>query len=173
MVAVVVLTLGYVGAGVALGWRQGKTGALMKFHPHFDQWVAVYGLVADGIAFSRSRLGGGNARPGASVQQNLVEADTLADRVRDGYGATKSSKSEHREHKHQKEQRSSNSKTRRTKSDRHARHDKRPGSGSQMDPIATADDGGTVAERQLQEKALVEEHLHESQAKIRVIGING
>ena len=44
---------------------------------------------------------------------------------------------------------------------------------SQMEPIPIADDGGMMVERQLQERALVEEHLHESQAKIRVVGING
>jgi hypothetical protein len=44
-----------------------------------------------------------------------------------------------------------------------------------MDPTRTADDDSSVVvgKRQLQEKALVEEHLHESQAKIRVVGING
>jgi hypothetical protein len=53
------------------------------------------------------------------------------------------------------------------------RQDEDSGSGSQMDPTPTAHDGSVTVERQLQEKALVEGHLHESQAEIRVVGING
>ena len=176
VVSVLVLALGYVGAGVALGRRQGKTGALMKSHPHFDQWVGLHGLVGDGIAFSRSRLGGHHPTAMASDRQQLVEADQPTDTRQGGYGATKRSKSERREQRQEKkDKRSSNSKTKRTKGAPPARQDEDSGSGSQMDPIQTADDGSSVAveNRQLQEKALVEEHLHESQAKIRVVGING
>ena len=172
--AVLLLALGYAGAGIALGRRQGKkTGALMKSHPHFDQWVALYGLVGDGIAFSRSRVGGHHPRASASVRQRLVEVDRHAGPRRDGYGETRRSKRERREQRQQKQARLSISKTNRTNSERPARQDIGTGSSSQMDHAPTPDDGGPVPERQLQEKALVEEHLHESQAKIRVVGING
>jgi|EP01044_Picomonas_judraskeda_P002116 hypothetical protein len=174
VVAVLLLTLGYAGAGVALGRRQGKTGALMKSHPHFEKWVALQGLVGDGIAFSRSRLGGQHPRPGASVRQPLVAAGPQPG----DSGGTKRSKGERREPKEEKEKRSSNPKTKRAKEGRSPRQGEGEGSGSggPVDPTPTGPDEstGTPEQRQqLQERALVEEHLHQSQAKIKVVGING
>lgn len=170
VVAVLLSMLGYVGAGVALGRRQGKTGALMKSHPHFEKWIALQGLVGDGIAFSRSRLGGQHPRPGASVRQPLVAPGPQPGESR----GTKRSKGERREPKEEKGKRSSNPKTKRAEEGRPPRQGEGSGSGGQMDPTPTADESkGTAEQRQLQERALVEEHLHQSQAKIKVVGING
>jgi hypothetical protein len=49
----------YLGAGVVYGGRTGG-GAGLAAHPHHEHFVAVQGLVADGLAFARgSKRGGG------------------------------------------------------------------------------------------------------------------
>jgi hypothetical protein len=49
----------YVGGGVGLGMhsgrRRGKTA--VEAHPHYERWLALAGLVSDGLHFTRSRGG--------------------------------------------------------------------------------------------------------------------
>ena len=57
----------YVGGGTYLGVRSGRPraaqsgvgGSPLGQHMHFELWVALYGLVCDGVAFARARHGGG------------------------------------------------------------------------------------------------------------------
>lgn len=169
--AVLVLTLCYVGAGVALGQRQGKTGALMKTHPHFDMWVALYGLIGDGVAFSRSHLGGHHLRPVvAGVRQPLVKADPqLGDRAR----TELSDKSKRKEQRREKAKQSTGSKAKRTKGGHPSRRSEGLSPDDQLGSTLAVDGDATAQQRQLHERALIDERLHESQAKIQVIGLNG
>ena len=66
----------YVAAGVLLGARTGGSG--LKRHPHFGRWVAVAGLVQDGIAFARSGGERRNRLVVGDAKVALVAADKAA-----------------------------------------------------------------------------------------------
>ena len=51
----------YVAGGVMLGGRTGRHGgggSALAAHPHHEQWLAIQGLVEDGVRFSQGFLGG-------------------------------------------------------------------------------------------------------------------
>ena len=48
----------YFGCGVLYGTRSGTRGRhALASHPHHGRWVQLRGMVSDGVAFSRDRLG--------------------------------------------------------------------------------------------------------------------
>eukprot|EP01052_Picozoa_sp_SAG31_P002985 SAG31_NODE_110_length_24476_cov_9.909654_2_plen_342_part_00 len=59
--AVLAAGAGYVSGGVLLGRRQGR-GQGLSAHPHVGRWRWLAALVADGIAWSKRRAGGGTPR---------------------------------------------------------------------------------------------------------------
>ena len=59
----------YVGGGVAMAVRAGGDRSL-KGHPHYHRWVALWGLVADGVHFTRSR---GARRGGSAGRERLLQ----------------------------------------------------------------------------------------------------
>jgi hypothetical protein len=64
----------YVAGGIVLASRgnSGRTsdGSLLKRHPHYLRWLALAGLVADGVAFSRA----GGRRRGCSAAPLLRDS---------------------------------------------------------------------------------------------------
>ena len=53
----------YVGGGVVIGSRAGDDRSL-KCHPHYRRWIALRGLVSDGVSFSKGRRRGGGGSGG-------------------------------------------------------------------------------------------------------------
>jgi len=57
------LLIFYIGGGVVMGARQGKTHSLQAY-PHYAYLHGLLGLIVDGVAFSRQKLGGGGGYGG-------------------------------------------------------------------------------------------------------------
>ena len=63
-------TIGYAGGGISFGVRsQGKPAGL-EAHPHYEQVVAISGLVQDGVVWTRTEIT--NRRGGGEAQATLV-----------------------------------------------------------------------------------------------------
>lgn len=92
------LLCAYVAGGIAFASRggSGKTsgGSLLKRHPHYLRWVALAGLVADGVAFSRAGL----RQRGCSAAPLLRDATTSSRDSRKASSKPSSSNANSREH---------------------------------------------------------------------------
>ncbi len=87
----------YVGGGMLLGGRAGRgsgNSADLTAHPHFEQWMQVWGLFSDGARFCQGQLGvrgqaaagGGYARVSGSSGGVASRAGTEDDHLAVGCG---------------------------------------------------------------------------------------
>lgn len=182
----VVLFLGstlYLGGGALYLKKQGATGKDML--PHRRKWQHVHGLVLDGVAFVRGR-GRGKARSvrAPSSQALLTHSDT-ADSRRTGKGEGKHASGEASKKDSSAGKKSKGPKGSRNGGSKSKGKDKEnaPGKSKSKDKADTKElrasehapepDMGTASERLLMEQVEQNERLHQSQAKIKVVGING
>lgn len=175
--------LGYLGGGVAIGVR--KNGAVpgLSAHPHRPRWAELAGLCRDGIRFTQQRLGrspdvGGRSttttEPLLSVGRDRVDCRAGKGMVKEQRGKVKGKGKEksyrkremHRQNRPGplKAAEKCNASTRGIAAPPIA-HD-----GLAVDQKKTG--GGTIPRAQVSEQHIVAENLHQSQAKIAVLGLN-
>ena len=182
--ALALIAAGYVGGGLATSRTAGKTlggggvAGLLQAHPHAALWRQVGGLVTDGVRFARGGRGHGYEGLRASEP---APAEAKAGRRRDAGGDPE--KEGLREGKRGKEPGGKQSKSSKRakeakegKSSKRDKKEKRRSSSAEPDVetgegAAAAGGGGAGAE--LDEQRVVQRGLHESQAKIKVVGLNG
>ena len=147
--------------------------------PHRSRWEMLRGLVADGVLFSKGRLGGGGGkgyrRVGESTDDPPDErsggrSPKEKDKGRDkGSGRRRKDKEERKEKERGKtktKEREKSSKSKRGSSSKDRAEPESAGQGGEGE-------GASEAERALEEQRETEAGLHQSQAKIKVVGING
>eukprot|EP01043_Picozoa_sp_COSAG02_P056053 COSAG02_NODE_6590_length_3473_cov_2.408000_6_plen_341_part_00 len=190
----VVLFLGsalYLGGGAL--YLKKKHGAAGKdLLPHRRKWQHVHGLVLDGCSFAR---GGGKAAGAPSSQPLLAHGGkAVRSDVEDGRrsgnteGKRASSESEKRDSssgrkpKESKASKSSGSGSKSKSKSKSKGAGKTSGTSRSNDKDdvnvpagegAAESDRGTASERLLLEQVEQDERLHQSQAKIKVVGLNG
>jgi hypothetical protein len=175
----------YVVGGVVYGRKTGRSqqreaGRLRQIvspHPHYRRWAELQSLVTDGVHFTRARLSGGSHCRGgyASVPSPRGGSAASPSRRKSGSGPERP-----------KEAAAAAAATERGagKKDQKRRHRSRSnrrgepsGNDAATLPDATSETTTRGEEedrekQQLSEQREVERGLHESQAKIKVVGIN-
>ena len=164
----------YLGGGIAMGFQ--KNGRVMRVaaHPHYALWLQLYGLVWDGLQFSRRRGGGGRSTKyggGGSPHAGFVQESSVAD---SGGPSSKSSSPKSKDRKAKKEKQKGASSGKKGK-----RKAETAGLGESLDGRATVAEqkdeaeAGLTAEERLQARQLEEraqQGVHSSQAKVTVVG---
>lgn len=162
----------YVGGGVALASRAGTGKLTVQIHPHYGTWVQLRGLVEDGIAYTRTRRGGGGRSAGAEASllraggsvappadrgssSGKAKGGSSKERVK---GKSKSKSSSRPEHDRGNVSKSKASKGKISE----------PAGGST--PAAQPHPHNEAAARLLREQR--DENAHSSQQKIKVVGLN-
>ena len=178
----------YIGVGVALGRRQGRTtgpavGAargskeaavarLLGSHLHWTQWVQCAALVEDGVAFSMARVQGKANSRGAGGYAPVRPASSLE------VDAEAGSKSRPSKGSTENRRRSTNKGKRRSRKERTAgaiatRTTSMPIGGSSGSPGETVQ--ATQEQEEERERTLREQRsggVHSSQQAIKVVGLN-
>lgn len=164
--------LGYFLGGILLGMRaRGDRKPSLKAHLHYTRWVQVYGLCQDGWAFCRTRVGMPRQQlVPRQTREPLVENKESPPSKRGSSKSKSSTKTRSQQkssgHKGTKEKRRRAKDTRREKK---ARGEKLT---IQEEQEEKQEQEQEEKERQLRELA-DSTGVHSSQAKIKVIGING
>ena len=184
--ALALIAAGYVGGGLATSRTAGKTlggggvAGLLQAHPHAALWRQVGGLVTDGVRFARG--GRGHGYETLRATEPALPTDAKASRRRDAGGDPE--KEGLREGKRGKEPGGKQSKSSKSgkegkegKSSKRDKKEKRRSSSAEPDVEAgegaAAEGAGAGGGAELDEQRVVQQGLHESQAKIKVVGLNG
>ena len=154
---------------------------LLQAHPHAALWRQVGGLVTDGVRFARG--GRGHGYESLRATEPALPTDAKASRRRDAGGDPEK---EGREGKRGKEPGGKSSKSSKRakeakegKSSKRDKTEKRRSSSAEPDveagegAAAAGGAGGGGGGAELDEQRVVQRGLHESQAKIKVVGLNG
>lgn len=161
----------YVGGGVAVSSRGGGSNALSS-HPHYSAWREIRALIQDGVHFAQ---GGGKAGAGGYAPVPPVSGASASPsaggsrRGEESKPQTSSSKKEEKS-KSSKEKKSSGGKEKggsgkRSKKGQGGAEDPSTGPGGSLD----VDGAGAGSAGLLEQR---EHDVHESQAKIKVVGLN-
>ena len=168
----------YVGGGAL--YLKKKHGAAGKdLLPHRRKWQHIHGLVLDGISFARV---GGKAKAARVPSAQPLLADSGKGERGDVEDGRRSGKTEGRHARGESGKRDSSSGGK--SKDSKGRKSKSKGTGksrtNDQDGINATEskgspesDRGTASERLLMEQLEQDERLHQSQAKIKVVGLNG
>ena len=175
----------YITGGVALGRKTGRSQQpglrgvwrLASPHPHYRRWAELHSLVVDGVHFSRSRAGLGGARqyspvpsPGTAGESGRSkESSERRSSVRRNTGS-RAGPIGATEGANEAAKRSSNSGKRRSRGGGSSDALERSAAGPRVPISAQSQQPEHSAE--LTERRELQEGLHESQAKITVVGIN-
>eukprot|EP01043_Picozoa_sp_COSAG02_P020399 COSAG02_NODE_1006_length_15265_cov_58.666886_2_plen_353_part_00 len=166
----------YITGGVVFGRRMGRNqqpglgrfGTLVSPHPHFQRWALLHSLAVDGMHFTKARLGLGNARHYSPIQQANLPSDSSRSKQpnkRTGRRATGKGPAAIAQGAKQ------------------SRRQRRSRSGEDPDAVKSSDaetNAATTEQQRAQpaqpaeftEQRELQEGMHESQAKIKVVGIN-
>eukprot|EP01048_Picozoa_sp_COSAG05_P017078 COSAG05_NODE_2282_length_3288_cov_5.913452_1_plen_239_part_00 len=126
--AVLCFSLVYVGGGILYGKLssgksdgQAEGGRVLRAHPHHREWGSFVAFVADGIAFSRGKLGG--QRQGYAKVSSVggSKQATVGKREASGCGGRRGNTSNTKKKKHDKIQK--NEKNKRKQSKQESKHD--------------------------------------------------
>eukprot|EP01046_Picozoa_sp_COSAG06_P002878 COSAG06_NODE_105_length_23834_cov_15.256710_9_plen_349_part_00 len=185
----------YLGGGaIYLKQKHGASGKDLL--PHRRKWQHVHGLVLDGVAVVRGRggKGGRGGGGGTPMAQSLLADSESPDKAASssegsrregrkdeakakrgsGGGGKKDGGSLGKRTKEAKASGKSSSSKDSGKSKSRSKDKERSRNTPPEDSAPEAEaDGAATAERQLMEKVEQDERLHQSQAKIKVIGLNG
>ena len=164
----------YMGAGAYIGRHSGSekgARAALERHPHRTKWLELASLVSDGVSYSRAYVqrrgaGGGGA---ASVGSSRAGYQAVPEPPSNGKSKDpKSKKSSMKSGGADAPAPASSLPGKREKASRQAEDYTEPGA-------AAAGGGGPPDHKgaALAEQAVVAPNLHQSQAKIKVVGING
>ena len=166
----------YITGGVALGRRTsrnqqpglGRLGTLVSPHPHFHRWAMLHSLVVDGMHFTKARLGLGGARQYSPIQPATLSSDSSrskqSNKRRSGRRATGRGAESIAKGAKQ------SSGKRRSRSGEDA--DALKSSDAETTATSSATKQQSAQSAELTERRELQEGLHESQAKIKVVGIN-
>ena len=156
----------------------GATGDWKELLPHQAQWLALRALVEDGAAFTKGRRKGFQR-----LDSPAATADGGVQRGRDDAEEERNSKRKGK-HKHEKEtgragkKEKEKEKESRKEGKAKASSKSKPSSASSSSAPATPAQQQQVsdaeaAERELRETRVHDERLHASQARVKVVGLNG
>jgi hypothetical protein len=181
-----VCALAYLIGGALYGQRiqrlqQGSVPRLLEAHPHAHRWVELKGLVQDGMAFARGGGRHGGQRAPADLEQPMGDGGGGA-HGRAGTASARSKASSSSSGKHRSSRKASSG-------GRSKKSKRSGGSGAAAEPLLTAGGGGgsggnksgptaaaaTTNQTQgpaLREEEEVDAHLHQSQARIKVVGLS-
>ena len=164
VIAAALCLMVYLGGGVAVGVRKNGARPGLAAHPHRTRWAELAGLCRDGMRFTQERLRGsshvGGLRIGATEPLVApVRAEQNGHRKGKSKGKSKDkdksySKSETRHLTEVKSQNITSSPT------------------SDSDIVAPNDGKTEQRKAKVSEQHIVAENLHQSQAKIAVVGLN-
>jgi hypothetical protein len=164
---------GYIGGGVTLGVRKNGAAPALSAHPHHERWAEFAGLCRDGVRFTQRQLRGADGRGGSggSSRAPLISAERGSPSKSKAGKPKGSGKAEKKRHKKDaKHQHASSDSPSRSSGGGSSNN-----SGGDLDLTAAAARGGDasgLSQQQLQEQRFVAGNLHESQAKIAVVGLN-
>jgi hypothetical protein len=165
----------YLGGGMLLRQRQGAgaTGDWKELLPHQAQWLALRALVEDGAAFTKGRRKGFQR-----LDSPAATADGGVQRGRDDAEEERNSKRRGK-HKHEKETGRAGKKEK----EKESRKEGKAKASSKSKPSSSSSAPATpeqqqvsdaeAAERELRETRVHDERLHASQARVKVVGLNG
>ena len=165
------LSAAYVASGVFVGKRDGRGagGGFLEAHPHYQQWRQAAGLVSDGISYARAR---GDGRARAPQRRGGGGAGTTSEALVPSPKKEKRSK-QGKDRAAPREPASKRSGKKESKSDGRRKKESRRESPDEGE-AAPADAGDAAfAGGAVEEQRVLDDRLHESQAKVRVVGING
>lgn len=176
---VVVLLLSglvYLFGGVVFGMRaRGERKPTLKAHPHYIRWVQVHGLCQDGLAFARARAGMRRDQPNKRQQQDRLLDDE--DRPPSKRNSQKSKSSANKSSPKTASTKSSSGRSDKDEErgrDKAKRREKRARGEKLTKQEQAAEEEEIEEEKQRQLQELADSTgVHSSQAKIKVIGING
>ena len=173
----------YLGGGMLLRQRQGAgaTGDWKELLPHQAQWLAFRALVEDGVAFTKGRRKGFQRldSPAATANGGVQRERDDAEEERNS-----SSNSKRRgKHKHEKETGRAGKKEKEKEKEKESRKEGKAKASSKSKPSSSSSAPATpeqqqvsdaeAAERELRETRVHDERLHASQARVKVVGLNG
>lgn len=169
LLALSVIMGGYIGGGLLVGTIGGSSG--LNRHPHAQYWREIAGLVADGTQFVK--LGRSRGAPATTVvvrEQSLLDVSTRMQpkKKSNSAGAVKHGRTGNKTAK------GSMSSKRSKKKGAHS-GDILDSGGDSVVGTAAVDSGGVAAgigTGGLKEQRVRDAKLHESQAKIQVVGLN-
>ena len=168
------LSAAYVASGVFVGKRDGRGagGGLLEAHPHYQQWRQAAGLVSDGISYARARGDGRGRAPQRRGGRGGGREGTTSEALVPSPRKEKRSK-QGKDRAAPTEPAGKRSGKKESKSDGRRKKESRRG-GPRDGEAAPADAGDAAfAGGAVEEQRVLDERLHESQAKVRVVGING
>ena len=178
---------GYVGGGLVYARRVQKSTAVgWMAHPHANHWKEVISLIMDGTSFVGSK-GGARARSGRHRDDGSSGADRIKyDRIdEEAAAAGKEKRSRQQKQRGETDQKKkkkkgeetskSSSSTSRKEKSSSARKGSRSrsqdeGGPAQATPASTEKE--TDKQTVLREQVELDGRLHQSQAKIKVVGLN-
>ena len=166
--------LGYFFGGILLGMRaRGERKPSLQAHMHYTRWIQIHGLCQDGLAFCRARIGTRRVKPVTrQTREPLLDSDDISPSKR---GGSKSRSSAARS----SSKPSSSKKTSEKEEKRRRAKDKRREKKARGEKLTKQEEQQEKEEIEQEEKERQLRELtdstgvHSSQAKIKVIGING
>ena len=169
LMAMFVVGSGYIGGGVLVGKR--GTGSGLHRHPHARHWREIEGLVTDGVQFAKGKSRGARVPTTSRPGQIIDNTEPLMS----GTGRTSRTSGKLRTARPKAAKPGSNSTKRGHKKKGTPRES--VDSSSTADSVVASETGSgsvqVVGRAGLEEQRVHDSMLHESQAKIRVIGLNG
>jgi len=175
----------YVVGGVVYGRKTGRSqqreaGRLRQIvspHPHYRRWAELQSLVTDGVHFTRARLSGGShcrggyasvpsPRGGSAASPSRRKSGSGPERPKEAAAAAATERGAGKKDQKRRHRSRSN------------RRGEPSGNDAATLPDATSEtttrgeEEDREKQQQLSEQREVEIGLHESQAKIKVVGIN-
>jgi hypothetical protein len=184
----VLLGLAYFVGGSALGARRKgqplkKGPEMLQAHPHYGNWMQLHGLVQDGVSFSRARVNAklGKKRAAGGAYQR-VESSPGDDRDEDGHtvgerSGSRNAKNKNKRNSKEPSKRSKDGKPKREKESRSKTKRKEKRARGETLTAQEAQEEKEEIEEEEKERQLREladsTGVHSSQAKIKVVGLNG
>jgi hypothetical protein len=172
LIIAVLCLAGYLGGGVALGVRKNGAALGLAAHPHRARWAELAGLCRDGIRFTQQKLRG--SRYAGSNRRGATEPLAAAGRAQPSNHRQNKSKDKGKDKEGESKSRSKSKSKSKSKGD--TRHQQEMEYSPPSDSsVAAHDANGDRTEprkAQLSEQHIVAKNLHQSQAKIAVMGLN-
>lgn len=174
-IILIVIGLGYLFGGILFGMRaSGERKPSLQRHLHYAHWVQIYGLCQDGWAFSRARAGMRREQPVLrQTREPLLDGEESSLSKRGSKSKLSGSKSKSASKKSSSGRSDKEQQKRRVGKDKRREKQAR---GEKLTKQEEAEEKEEIAqeekERQLRELS-DSTGVHSSQAKIKVIGING
>lgn len=172
LIIAVLCLAGYLGGGVALGVRKNGAALGLAAHPHRARWAELAGLCRDGIRFTQQKLRGSSYA--GSNRRGATEPLAAAGRAQPSNHRQNKSKDKGKDKEGESKSRSKSKSKSKSKGDTRHRQEMEYSPPSDSSVAAHDANGDRTEPRkaQLSEQHIVAKNLHQSQAKIAVMGLN-